>query len=89
MSIGVQPLAMMLIVPSVPLLEERIATKDMKCNSFPNMEQSTSLALMNGLILSKANIDSTFNSYLNPYLFHIFCCIFYSFLIFVLVYSVM
>ena len=59
------------IVPSVPFLEERIATKDMKCISFPNMELSTPMALMN-IILSKADIDSTFNSYLNPYLF-IFC----------------
>jgi hypothetical protein len=49
----------------------------MKCISFPNMELSTPMALMN-IILSKADIDSirTFNSYLNPYLFHIFCCIF-------------
>jgi hypothetical protein len=51
----------------------------MKCISFPNMELSTPMALMN-IILSKADIDSTFNSYLNPYLFHIFCCIFGSFL---------
>jgi hypothetical protein len=61
----------------------------MKCISFPNMELSTPMALMN-IILSKADIDSirTFNSYRNPYLFHIFCWIFCSFLIFVLVKSV-
>jgi hypothetical protein len=52
----------------------------MKCISFPNMELSTPMALIN-IILSKADIDSirTFNSYLNPYLFHIFCWIFCSF----------
>jgi hypothetical protein len=77
------------IMPSVQFLEDRIATKDMKCISFPNMELSTPMALMN-IILSKADIDSTFNSYLNPYLFHIYCCICCSFLnICVLVYSVM
>jgi hypothetical protein len=46
----------------------------MKCISFPNMELFTPMALMN-IILSKADIDSTFNSYLNLYLFHIYCCI--------------
>ena len=47
--------------------------------SFRNMELSPRMALMN-IILSKADIDSTFNSYLNPYLFHIYCCICCSFL---------
>jgi hypothetical protein len=76
---GIQRVSDIEMVPSVPFLEERIATKGMKWISFPNIELSIIMALMN-IILSKADIDRTFNSYLNPYLFHIFCCIFCSFL---------
>jgi hypothetical protein len=65
--------------PSVPFLEATIDTKDMKWSSFPNLALSTPMLLMH-VILTKADIDSTFNSYLIPYLFHIFCCIFCSFL---------
>jgi hypothetical protein len=54
---GIDSVSDIEIVPSVPILEERIATKDMKCISFPNMELSTPMALMN-IILSKADIDS-------------------------------
>ena len=66
---GIDSVSDIEIVPSVPFLEERIATKDMKCISFPNMELSTPMALMN-IILSKADIDSirTFNSYLHTIL---------------------
>ena len=69
--------------PSVPFLVATLAAKDMKCASFPNLALSTPMALTNifpmfnssCLRLSKADIDSTFNSYLIPYLFHIFCCL--------------
>ena len=61
--------------PSVPFLEATIDTKDMKCASFPNLALSIPMLLMH-VILTKADIDSTFNSYLIPYLFHIFCCSF-------------
>ena len=64
---------------SVPFLEATIDTKDMKCASFPNLPLSTLMVLMH-VILTKADIDSTFNSCLIPYLFHIFCCICCSFL---------
>jgi hypothetical protein len=75
-------------VPSVPFLEERIATKDMKSISFPNMELSTPMALMN-IILSKADIDSTLILTLIHTCFIYFVVYFVVFLIFVLVKSVM
>jgi hypothetical protein len=53
--------------PSVPFLEATIDTKDMKCASFPNLALSTPMVLMH-VILTKADIDSTFNSYLIVYL---------------------
>ena len=64
--------------PSVPFLEATIDTKDMKCASFPNLALSTPMELMH-VILTKADIDSTFNYCLIPYLFLIFCCIFVYF----------
>jgi hypothetical protein len=57
-----------------PILVATIAAKDTKCLSFPNLALSTTMALMNVfpmfktvcLCLSKAIIDSTFNSSLIP-----------------------
>ena len=43
--------------PSVPFLVVMIATKDMKCASFPNLTLSTLLALM--------NVSVTFNAHLS------------------------
>jgi hypothetical protein len=67
----------------------------MKCTPFLNLAPSTPMALMNifpnsiCLCLSKADIDSVFNSYLIPYLFHIYLFVFVVvFCIFVLIYSV-
>jgi hypothetical protein len=64
--------------PSVPFLEATIDTK-LKIWNAPHFQTwhcpPTPMLLMH-VILTKADIDSTFNSYLIPYLFHIFCCSF-------------
>jgi hypothetical protein len=78
-----------------PFLGVTIAAKHMKCASFPNLALSIPIALklMNVfpifnsrcLYLSKADNDSNFNSYLIPYLFHIFCWFAVVFCVFVLI----
>jgi hypothetical protein len=58
---------------------EKLAAKVMKCTSFPNLALSTTMVLMDVFpifsyicpCLSKPDIDSSFNSHLIPYLFHI------------------
>jgi hypothetical protein len=93
---------------SVPFLEAMIVAKNMKCTSFPNLALSAPIlysilmnvfAMFNSICLRQSmtdrdqrDIDSTLNSYLIPYLFHIFCVFFVFVVVFcilVLIYSIM